>query len=275
MARGTLFEPQELRTALTIIDPDTCAGMDFDGLWVCGLEAGQWPAPAAPDPFLPRDWQSRQGIPGATAEGSAAAAQRVLERLCRSADEVILSNPQFDEDAPLLPSVFVARLPHHHRRRPGPVLRSQPRRLQPGRSSSGWWMAPCLRSGAGGVAWRRETAGTQAACPFRTQAELRLGARALEEPEPGIAASDRGDLVHAVLARLWNDIRDHSSLCAMSAADLLARVRSAIAAETAIAQRSAQGVMRHLLEIEAGWLEARVLELLQQDRARPPFTVDH
>ena len=114
----------------------------------------------------------------------------------------------------------------------------------------------------------------QAACPFRAQAELRLGARALEEPEQGIAASDRGDLVHAVLARLWSEIRDHRNLCAMSAADLLAVVRSAIAAETAIAQRSAQGVMRHLLGIEAGWLEARVLELLQQDRSRSPFVVE-
>jgi ATP-dependent helicase/nuclease subunit B len=275
MARGTLFEPQELRTALTIIDPETCAGMDFDGLWVCGLEAGQWPAPAAPDPFLPRDWQARQGVPGATAEGSAAAAQRVLERLCRSADEVILSNPQFDEDAPLLPSVFVARLPPSSSPATWSCLalagetfaaRPELERLVDG------VMPPVSEQEAsrGGA----KLLELQAACPFRAQAELRLGARALEEPEPGIAASDRGDLVHAVLARLWNDIRNHSSLCALSAADLLARVRSAIAAETAIAQRSAQGVMRHLLEIEAGWLEARVLELLEQDRARPPFTVE-
>jgi hypothetical protein len=32
--------------------------------------------------------------------------------------------------------------------------------------------------------------------------------------------------------------------------------------------------MRHLLEIEAGWLEARVLELLEADRARAPFAIE-
>jgi probable DNA repair protein len=275
MARNALFEPQELRAALTIIDPETCAGMDFDGLWVCGLDASQWPAAASPDPFLPREWQARQGVPGATAEGAAAAAQRMLERLCGSADEVMLSNPQFDEDAPLLPSVFVAELPVSASPATWPGLalaaatfaaRPHLERLLDGA------MPPITEQEAsrGGA----KLLELQAACPFRAQAELRLGARALEEPEPGIAASDRGDLVHAVLARLWGEIRDQRNLCAMSPADLLALVRSAIAAETVIAQRAAQGVMRHLRGIEAGWLEARVIELLQQDRSRAPFTVE-
>jgi hypothetical protein len=48
----------------------------------------------------------------------------------------------------------------------------------------------------------------QSACPFRAQAEFRLGARALEEPEIGVAASERGDLVHTVRARIWRDTRD-------------------------------------------------------------------
>jgi probable DNA repair protein len=275
MARGALFEPQELRTALTIIDPETCAGMDFDGLWICGLDASQWPAAASPDPFLPREWQARQGLPGATAEGAATTAQRMLERLCRSADEVILSNPQFDEDAPLLPSVFVARLEASASPATWPSLaldaetfaaRPDLERL----SDSAMPPVTDEEASRGGA----KLLELQAACPFRAQAELRLGARALEEPEPGIAASDRGDLVHAVLARLWSEIRDHRSLCAMSSADLLAVVRAAIAAETSIAQRSAQGVMRHLLGIEAGWLEARVLELLLQDRSRPPFVIE-
>jgi probable DNA repair protein len=275
MARGTLFEPQEVRTALTIIDPETCAGMDFDGLWVCGLEASQWPPAAAPDPFLPREWQERQGVPGATAEGAATAARDMLERLCRSADEVILSNPLFDADAPLLPSALIAKLTAKTSPLmwPGPSLAAEAFATRPEleRLKDGTLPPVSAQDASRGGAKLLEL---QAACAFRAQAELRLGARALEEPEPGIAASDRGDLVHAVLARLWNGIRDHGTLCATSDRDLLATVRSAIATETAIAQRSAQGVMRHLLEIEAGWLETRVLELLQQDRERPPFAIE-
>jgi RecB family exonuclease len=114
----------------------------------------------------------------------------------------------------------------------------------------------------------------QSACPFRAQAEFRLGARALEEPEIGVAASERGDLVHRVLARIWGDTRDQETLSSLSQDELRAMIRSAITAEAADAQRDAQGVMRHLLEIENDWLECRVAELLAADLERPPFTIE-
>jgi hypothetical protein len=46
MADNVLFEPEELRAPLLVIDAETCAGMSFDGLWVCRLDDAQWP-PAA------------------------------------------------------------------------------------------------------------------------------------------------------------------------------------------------------------------------------------
>jgi len=113
----------------------------------------------------------------------------------------------------------------------------------------------------------------QAACPFRAQAEQRLGARALEETELGLDAAARGDLVHAVLASLWTELRDLERLRALSTEATAATVRRAIAAELETARRTAEGVRRHLLDIEAGWLEARVLELLEAERARPNFAV--
>ncbi len=275
MAQGTMFEPEELRAPLTIIDPATCAGMRFDGLWICGLDGAQWPAPAMPDPFLPREWQARQRIPGTTAEVAAENARQLLERLCRSAGEVILSVPQFDSDAPLLPSALLGGIPR------GEVLDSWrarvPARLafdaRPQLESLVDAAMPSLEPGesARGGARLLEV---QSACPFRAQAEFRLGARALEEPELGVAASDRGDLVHNVLARIWRDTRDQRTLTSLSREELRAMIRSAIAAETADAQRDTQGVMRYLLEIESEWLEARVAELLAADLQRPQFTVE-
>ncbi|MGB5104562.1 MAG: hypothetical protein WBO04_14765, partial [Steroidobacteraceae bacterium] len=97
MAEGVLFEPEELRAPLLVIDAETCSGMSFDALWVCGLDDARWPGPASPDPFLPRNWQARQRLPGCTADIAAEDAHRLLTRLCSSADEVILSVPQFDD----------------------------------------------------------------------------------------------------------------------------------------------------------------------------------
>jgi probable DNA repair protein len=275
MAQGTMFEPEELQAPLTIIDPATCTGMSFSGLWVCGLDGAQWPAPASPDPFLPRDWQARQRIPGTTAEVAAENAQRLLDRLCRSAGEVILSVPQFDGDAPLLPSALLNGIPRGEApeswRAPvtarlafdaRPVLESLPDAmmppLEPGESARGG--ARLLE--------------VQSACPFRAQAEFRLGARVLEEPEIGVAASERGELVHNVLARIWRELHDQRTLSGLPPHELLAKIRGAIAVETSVAQRDAQGVMRHLLDIENEWLEARVAELLAVDRERPQFTIE-
>jgi probable DNA repair protein len=260
---------------VTIIDPATCAGMSFDALWVCALDSARWPAPASPDPFLPRDWQARQRIPGTTAEVAAEDAQRLLGRLCRSAGEVILSVPQFEGDAPLLPSALLAGVQRGEL--PDSWCARAPARLafdaRPQLESLVDAVMPPLEhaeSARGGARLLE----VQSACPFRAQAEFRLGARALEEPEIGVAASERGDLVHRVLARIWGDTRDQRTLSSLSKDELLAMIRNAITAETADAQRDAQGVMRHLLEIENDWLECRVAELLAADLERPPFRIE-
>jgi probable DNA repair protein len=275
LADGVLFEAQELSAALTIIDPDTCAGMSFDALWACGLDTARWPAPASPDPFLPREWQQRQGLPGATAEIEASAARRLLARLCRSADEVILSVPQFEGEAPLLPSALLAGIPRgelpERWSAPAPaaaVFAARPalERLVDG-SMPAVVPGEAIRGGA-------KLLEVQSACPFRAQAEFRLGARVLEDPELGVAASDRGELVHQVLARIWRGLVGQQALRELSADALGATIRGAIEAEVSAILQSAQGFMRRLLEIEAGWLEARVTELLAMDRDRPPFTVE-
>jgi RecB family exonuclease len=114
----------------------------------------------------------------------------------------------------------------------------------------------------------------QAACPFRAHLEQRLGARALEESELGLDAAARGELVHAVLARLWQALGDSTRLRELAPEAARDSVRQAIAAELDARHRTVVGVRRRLLEIEAAWLETRVLELLQLERTRPDFAIE-
>ena len=275
LAEAVLFEPEELRAPLLVIDAETCAGMRFDALWVCGLDDARWPPPAAPDPFLPRDWQVQRRLDGCSAEVAEEQARALLQSLAASADEVILSVPQFDDDAPLLPSPLLDG-----------IARREPPALWRAPSLAAWTFAerPVVERLVDGTmpAVGRAEAGRggarllelQAACPYRAQVELRLGARALEETEAGLDAAARGDLVHAVLARVWQELRDSQRLRALSDAAAREVVRRAVAAELDASHRAAEGVLRRLLEIEAAWLEERVLELLAQDRARPDFSVE-
>ncbi len=275
MAGRVLFEPQELRAPLLVIDPETCAGMRFDALWVCGLDAARWPLPTAPDPFLPRLAQRSQRAPRASAEIAAQDARATLERLLASAPEVMLSVAEMDDDAPLLPSPLLD----------GIAIEPAPARWPEARLAEALYAArPELDSLADASlppisADEAQRGGArllelQAACPFRAQAEMRLGARALEEPGVGVDAAERGDLIHQALAVLWQELGDQHALNALDPSGVVAAVRRAVATALAVARRSADDLMRHLLDLEADWLEARVLEMVEVDRARAPFVVE-
>jgi len=276
LAEGTLHEPQEIRAPLLVIDPETCAGMRFDAMWVCGLDSGQWPAPVSPDPFLPRAWQVRRGVPGASAELTAAAARRSFDRLCGSAREVVCSVPAFEDEAPLLPSALLSDVPQAS----PPALREEPAPAQavfasrPALLVASDGALPPLEAGeraAGGA----KLLELQSACPFRAAAEWRLGARALEEPARGLDAATRGNLVHDLFAALWNGVRSSAAMAQLPVGERVARVRAAIAQGLAPLRRDADAVRLRLLDLEALWLERHALRLLEDDLARPPFEVEH
>ena len=276
LADATLFEPQEVRAPLLVIDAETCAGMRFDALWVCGLDAGQWPSPQSPDPFLPRSWQLRRGVPGATPEITAAAARRSFERLRGSAGEVIFSVPAFEDEAPLLPSALLADVPPSELPEswPAPAPSRAIFAARPACEASGDGTLPPFATGADAPGGARLLE-LQSACPFRAAAELRLGARALEEPSRGLDAATRGNLVHELFASLWEGVRSSTAMAQLPEGERVARVRVAIARGLAPLREQADPVLQRLLDLEARWLERHALRLLAADLARPPFEVAH
>jgi ATP-dependent helicase/nuclease subunit B len=272
----TTFEPQEIAAPVLVIDPDTAVGMRFDATWICGLDAARWPAPASPDPFLPRDWQARQHVPGSTAELAEAYARRTLCSLTQGATIAICSVPRFEGDAPLLPSALIAGRP---------VLDAVPRWPGAGTTRTQFAQRPHLdrlvdATMPAFAAHQVAKGGTrllelQAACPFRAAVELRLGGGALEDTAVGIAPTERGRLAHAVLQGFWTEVREQSALLAMSQQQREACVREHAARALAPVRAAADEVRRRLLDLEQGWLESRVLELLEQDAQREPFSVVH
>jgi len=272
---STQFEPEQTSAAVLVIDPQTCAGMRFDALWCCGLDAGRWPAPAVPDPFLPWDWQRARQLPGTTAEACEREAARTFARLGRSAARVVFSRPQTERDAELLPSPLLSgietltaspsewNVPTLTRTLfdARPVLEQLADTRFPGLADGAM-----LRGGAAVLAH-------QSACAFRAQAEHRLHARALEQPTTGIDAATRGVLVHEVLERLWLRLRTSGALVAMDATSTAELVGSTIDEVVAPLRRTRDAAYLRVLALEASWLHTRVLELFSIDRQRAPFEV--
>ena len=275
LAERTLFEPQSTDAPLVIIDPATCTGMRFDAVWVCGLEASRWPAPANPDPFLARATQLRHELPRASAELSERESRETLARLVASAPQVVLSVAEIENDTPLLPSPLLDGIPE---------LARAPEWQEPTLAQALFAGRPALESWTDRAASVPREAGRrrggarilelQAACPFRAQAEIRLGARPLEEPGLGLDAADRGELIHEVLAILWRDLGSQAALLALD--DAQARMAAARAVAEALGEprRSADPVRLQLLDLEADWLERRVLDIMAVDRGRATFAVE-
>lgn len=276
MAGQVLFEPEQPHGPLLVIDPDTSAGMDFNALWLSGLDASRWPAPVSPDPFLPQSWQANRAVPGATADINLERADRLFARLCSSADEVVVSVPAQDAEARLQPSALVGALQEEALPAAWPtpsvaatIFAARPEAVW--QSDSRMPELEGTRTTPGGA----RVLELQSACGFRAHSEQRLGARVLEQPQPGVDAATRGSLAHKVLEDLWRELGDSRSLAALTPRDRSQRVRQIIEPQLARLARSAHPVTASILQLEAAWLEEQILQLLDLDARREAFTVDN
>ncbi len=275
----TIFQAESGEAPVQVLGMLESVGLDFDALWVTGLTDDAWPQSPRPSPFLPVGLQKKAGIPQASAEASLELDRRITESWAGAAAEVVFSHGLVDEERALAASPLVARF-----RRVGADSLALP--AYPGmrealfaagrgagaREQREDRRAPPVGPGAarGGTALLAD----QAACPFRAFARHRLRAEALDKVEPGIDASERGQLLHLVMARLWRELGTHAALVAMPAGELAAL--AAAAAHAALARFRAERPGRlegRFAKLEQERLARSALEWLGIDRARAPFAV--
>lgn len=269
---GVAFEPQTPSAPLTVLDPDSAAGMRFEALWMTGCTASRWPPAPDPDPFLPLVLQREAGMPGATAAAAHDRARQRFLLLQSAADTVICSWPQSEDDAGQSPSPFLKG------------FESCAAALLPGRSLKGWLHEhrPALESVVdlfappvppGRVNGGARIVELQSWCPFRAQAELRLGARPLDQVVPGIDPRERGILVHAALEALWGELRSHRGLMAVDSLALQDRVHGIVDRLSAPLFTGASAHQARLIGIEVEVATRKLCELLEIERERQPFRV--
>jgi probable DNA repair protein len=274
----TPYRPSDDDAAVTIspmyADPVT----RYDGVWVAGLNADNFPQPAAPDPFLPLPVQIAAGWPAASAAGRLQEARALIACWRAAAAELVLSAPARAEDIELLPS---------------PLLEEWRTTARPSSRTRGsiWLPARLHRRGLvtewrddAGVPWSSQQplpSGTrslelQNQCPFRAYAELRLGSQRLGVPEPGIAPDARGQLLHAALQQLWDRLGDSHALKALGAPELDELIDTCVAqAATALAAAGEDCAPRPALARECRRTARLIHKLLEIERARAPFRVRH
>jgi probable DNA repair protein len=272
LLRDTPFEPEAASANVIVIDARTSAGMQFDALWVVGLQADRMPAPLNPDPLIPLELQRAAHVPEATAAGSLELSKLQLHRWTRSAPTVVLSWPERDGDAELTISPLIARFKAAERiEKTIPSLRECLFRHRPTAELLRDDRAPALiGSTASGGATILEL---QSRCSFKAHAQLRLKAQPLSRVSLGVDPADRGGILHSVLQDIWGSLGTQAALLALSNEALEQRVRESAQRHAAATLQPDSRVRERLAALEIQSTVRQVMTLLAIEKERPPFRV--
>ena len=289
LAARTVYRPADEDAPVMLSPMLADPVVRYDGIWVASLSADVLPLPASPDAFLPLAAQLAAGVPASGARPRRMQADALLAAWARATPDLVLSVPAREGDLELLPSPCLAGVT---------LLDAAPGKL---------WLALAQhrdgrtegREDARGAAFTAPAplpAGTRAItlqndCAFRAYAELRLGAAAPEEAQPGVPMDQRGLLLHAALQLLWERLRDSASLAALDAGALDALIGDSVARAAQTLQVEVRGRGRRARRVPDGQFDlfsvlspaltrecarARrlIARLCELERTRSAFTVE-
>jgi len=264
LCADTEFQPEGAGAPVRVLGLLESAGIEFDALWVSGLTDVHWPQRVHPDPFLPMPLQRKAGIPEASAEESLALDKRRTEGWMGAADEVVFSWARREEDRDLSPSPLIAQVPDADVELPS--LASYRDMIFEQRETETFTDEKALPIISKAIKGGTRVLADQAACPFRAYARHRLAAEALEAPEPGLDALQRGQLLHSLMAGIWRELKGSSGLSA-DLQLLISKSAAAAVADLALEGRFAELETQRLIRLAVDWLDV--------ERQRRPFEVLH
>jgi len=76
LARERIFQPDTPATPIQIMGKLESHGIQFDCLWIAGLDTEQWPQTGSPTPFLSIAKQKEAGVPDASGSARLDIAER-------------------------------------------------------------------------------------------------------------------------------------------------------------------------------------------------------
>lgn len=269
-----LFQPENLGAPIQIVGLLETSGSCFEHLWITGLHAAAWPPEAYPSGFIPIDLQRLHNVRGASAAERLEYARETMQRLLRSAKNVIVSWPMREQDVELTMSPLIADFPDGREAIPENSFSYEHKLFAAAAGDS-------VIDDHGPVVTEPTSSGgtkafkLQAACPFRAFAELRLNANELATPVPGVDHKLRGYLLHKALELIWVELQSQQELRSLSQVELEDLIQRNV--ERAVQESDAAmfaGWEKQVVEIERERLGNLILDVLKVEKERPaPFRV--
>ena len=272
LCRQRVFQPETRgQPAIQVLGVLESAGLQFDALWVMGMNDDRWPPPPRPNPLLPAELQRAAGSAHACAEVELDFARRVHARLLRAAPQVEFSWACAEGNRVL---------------RPSPLLAGLPAAVDP----VGWVETPASRLATGNACVHIDDAQAppvgdgekvsggswllraQAICPAWAFYRFRLGAEALDAPVEGLDPAARGTLVHGALEVFWRSVGDAERLAALAGAGLAQAIADAVSQALAVFEEETRTRLPARFRALEGARLCRLLErwlAVEADRPQP------
>jgi len=232
LCQQRIFQPETCgQPSIQVLGVLESAGLEFDALWVMGMNDDLWPPPPRPNPLLPAELLRAAGVAHASAEVELDFAQRVHARLSLAAPDVTFSYPRADGNCILRPCPLIAGMPLAGDA-PGAVVTLARQLAQEAGTACELLedsLAPPVAGGekVPGGSWLLRA---QAICPAWAYYQYRLGAEAMDEPVEGLDPAARGTLVHEALEALWTAVRTSTVLVALGEAGRQQAIAEAVGA---------------------------------------------
>ncbi len=270
MASKTIFQIQSPDAPIQILGLLEATELNFDAVWITGMDDQTWPPTPKPNPFIPLHLQKKLNMPHASSDRELHYCRELLNQLKNTAKQVFFSYAQQTADTPLRPSALIHDIPDITLEKLSLAEFTSPekniydtKQIELLKDENG----PPIQSNEkirGGTSIFK----LQAACPFKSFSELRLHAKAIESPQLGLKATERGTLLHETLQLIWAKLKNHKTLCSYSESELISLVQESVSAALA-----PFGKMSRYLLLESQRLEKLVLRWLEYEKSRPPFEV--
>lgn len=273
MSAESLFQPQSSGSLVDLLGVLESAGMEYDAIWIGGLDASRWPPAGNPSFLLPRALQREHGMPDADADNTFEYANSTFNNMLRAGDEVVLSRARMEGETELPAS---------------PMLADYMSCDSTAVSDPGWHaftlqhrdsilvveneVPPAVRA-AETIAGGAYTVQRQLTEPFAAFAYGRLRVNDLAIIEAGLPASMRGSMLHDALHALYVELPSAAELRQWQDGDLDRRVADAVDHAVRGRHRHADSKQRRLLQLESARLCNLLRDFVGEDSERGEFSV--
>ena len=294
LALHIIFQQKRPKTNIHVLGLLESGGLEFDRVWLMGLDDETWPPKIKPNPFLPLNLQREKNMPHASSEREMQYSLTTQQRLINCCRELIISYPQKEGDKKRHASRLID--PIHKTSSPAILTGNQ----NPGQDDratqeiskadlelteyksdlqicaeqrieleaiSDEYAPPVsateITRGGGSILQE------QAQCPFRAFLRIRLNAKTEGEKSLGIDGKERGNLTHAVLESIWKTLKTQAALLKISETDLSLLLDEKIAQ----ALKLNQDIEPDFCAIEKKRLHELITRWLMLEKERPAFCV--